>query len=464
MNLPRVVVGGVQSGVGKTSLTLGVAAALVRRGLRVQAFKVGPDYLDPTYLALATGRPCYNLDPWMTGRDYPLALLARAGGAADLCLVEGVMGLYDGADAGSSEGSTADVARLLAAPAVLVTDAHGASRSLAAVVQGFANFPEAPDLGGVVFNRVGSARHAAILRDAMASVGLEHLALGAVGRGALPELRSRHLGLTTADPRELPAATLAALADACEGAIDLDRLVALARAAPELPAAPPAPAPPRVRARLGVARDPAFHFYYPDNLDALAAAGVELVPFSPLADPDLPPGLDGLYLGGGYPEEHAAALGQNVVMREAVRAFAASGRLVYAECGGLMYLARELADREGRRHPMAGVLPIATRMLPRRKALGYAEAETAQEGPWGAAGTRLRGHEFHYSEVEEAGGLPDGWGPAYRLRRRREPAPGAEGYARGNVLASYLHAHFASNPGALAGLLGALARGGTGDG
>ncbi len=456
MTTPRVVIAGVQSGVGKTSLTLGIAAALVRRGLAVQAFKVGPDYLDPTYLAVATGRPCYNLDPWMTGREYPRRLLARAGAGADLCLIEGVMGLYDGADAGSAVGSTADLARLLGAPVVLVADAHGAARSLAAVVKGFAEFPDAPHLGGVVCNRAGSDRHRGILADALGSVGLGHLLLGAVARGAVPELRSRHLGLTTATPRELSAETLGALADACEAALDLDRLLALAQRADPLPVLPEAPAPPRVRARLGIAQDEAFHFYYPDNLDALAAAGVELVPFSPLADRALPPDLDGLYLGGGYPEEHGEALAQNAPLREAVGAFAASGRLVYAECGGLMYLGRELADREGRRYPMAGVLPIATRMLARRRALGYAEAETVAEGPWGPAGTRLRGHEFHYSEVEAKGPGPDGWGPAYRRRRRREAEAAPEGYARGRVLASYLHLHFASNPPALAGFLGAL--------
>jgi cobyrinic acid a,c-diamide synthase len=444
MERPRLVIGGTGSGCGKTSVAVAVAAAFRRRGLSVQTFKAGPDFLDPAWLAAASGRPCYNLDGWMCGEDYVRGLLLRAGGDCDLVLIEGVMGLFDGASSTSIEGSTAELARWLDSPVLLVVNAHGAARSVAAAVAGFAGFEPGVRIGGVIANSCGSERHAGWVSDALRGAGQAPL-MGALPRGAFPSLSSRHLGLA-APP---PGAALDAFARAAEQHLQLDAILALAHAVPPL-VLPEARDPDAQEgpARVGVAQDAAFHFYYPDNLAALETAGATLVRFSPLTNERLPAGLDGLYLGGGYPEEHAAALSANRAMREDVRVFAASGRPVYAECGGLMYLSQGIETTGGERHPMAGVLPVWTRMLTRRKALGYVEATAENDSLFAAAGQTLRGHEFHYSELIPAAGAGADWRPAYRLARRREEARAPEGFQRGRVLASYAHLHFASHPGA----------------
>jgi len=505
---PRLVIAGTASGVGKTSLVLGLARELARRGLRVQTFKVGPDFLDPTWLALASGRTCYNLDGWMTSREYVCELFARAAAGADIALIEGVMGLFDGASPVGLEGSTAEVAAWLDAPVLLVVPARGAGRSLAATVQGFARFEPGIHIAGVIANQGGSARHRAWLAEALGAAGLPPL-VGAVPRGGLPPLPSRHLGLVTADPGNLSPAILDQLADACREHLDVAgilRLSGVARfresvyvvspgrqpgdglsssqdagdpnAIPGLtPGAPrPVPSPPALR--LGVAWDEAFQFYYADNLESLEDRGVEICRFSPLADAGLPPGLDGLYFGGGYPELYAARLAANHTMLCDVRAWAVSGRPLYAECGGLMYLGRALVTRDGARHALAGVLPVETVMLDRLKTLGYVEVSLRADSLWGPAGAVCRGHEFHYSEIASGPPLPQGatnlrsvpggegsarpqgpltpcpspggrgepgWLPAYTVRRLRGEAA-AEGFARGNVLASYVHLHWASRP------------------
>lgn len=448
-----VVIAGAGSGVGKTSIALGVAAALRRRGLRVQPFKVGPDFLDPTYLSRAAGRTCYNLDGWMTRREYVLDLFADVAADADVAIIEGVMGLFDGASATSIEGSTAEIAAWLGAPVVLVVNAHGVARSLAAMVAGFASFEPGVRIAGVIANQAGTSRHGEWLAQSLAAAQLPPL-VGCVPRGALPALASRHLGLVSADAHVLPDEAMAALADAVERHVDLDRLLS---AAPPLAVAgvnapPPAAAAPHLqsasRLRLGLARDEAFHFYYPDNLEMFAARGVEWVEFSPLSDRALPAGLAGLYIGGGYPEVHARRLAANATMLGSVRDFAASGRPIYAECGGLMYLARSIRTLDGELPVLTGVLPIDTAMLPRLRTLGYVEATTVGASLLGAAGCTVRGHEFHYSEVVADDSTAAGFEPAYRAVRRREQggAGTPEGWRRGNVLAGYVHVHFASCP------------------
>jgi cobyrinic acid a,c-diamide synthase len=446
MSCPRLVIAGTSSGVGKTSLTLGLTAALCRRGLKVQTFKVGPDFLDPTWLSLASGRPCLNLDGWMCGPQYVRELFTKVSADADIALIEGVMGLFDGADPASAQGSTAEIARWLDAPVLLVVNAHGMARSLAALVKGFADFDPELHLAGTIANRCGSARHAEWLGEALAAVGLPPLA-GAVLRDSLPSLPSRHLGLVTADRQNLSATALNELADAVELQLDLPRILKLAAKVPPAPVSS-APTIPEINGRpvrIGLAFDEAFHFYYPDNLQALEAAGADLVRFSPLRDPDLPDGLDALYLGGGYPEEHAATLEANQTMRQAVAAFAAAGRPIYGECGGLMYLSEGIELRDGTRHAMAGALPFATRMLATRKRLGYAEVRQLAKGPFGAAGTCLRGHEFHYSEII---GQPSAsnWQPAWQVSYRRAGEPVPEGFTHRRLFASYVHIHFASHP------------------
>ncbi len=430
MERPRVLIAGTCSGVGKTTMTVALLRALARRGQAVRAFKVGPDFLDPTYLAIASGRPCHNLDGWMMGTAYAAALFERASRDADVSVVEGVMGLYDGMSPASLAGSSAEIAKLLAAPVVLIAGAHGMSRSFAAQVRGYVGFEAGVEIAGVIANNTGSARHAEGLAESLRAAGLPPL-IGAIPRGALATLPSRHLGLVTADRGLLGDDLLDALADALERHVDLNAVIALARAAAPLPGGeqPAAPGLYGRRLRLGIACDEAFHFYYADTFAALEQAGFELVRFSPLREGALPEGLHALYLGGGYPEIFAAMLSANESMRRSVGEFAASGRPVYAECGGLMYLSRWIATSDGARHSMCGALPCGTRMLERRRALGYVEAELAEDSLWGASGSVARGHEFHYSELVGDPTGKDGWRRVYRLTRSRSGVRDMEGFS-----------------------------------
>lgn len=459
---PAIVVAGTGSGVGKTSVTIALVASLAKRGLNVQTFKTGPDFLDPTYLSLASGRPCYNLDGWMTGEAYVHALFSRATAGADVAIIEGAMGLFDGADPASSEGSTAEIARWLSVPVLLVIDAGGQARSAAATVKGFTEFEEGMNVAGVIANRCGSDRHAAWLAESLRGASLPPL-FGSIPRGAFPALRSRHLGLTTAEPGTLTAGLLGNFAEAFEKQVSVDAVMtaaagagskALRGAIPVRAEQPSLDVPSsvdrsneRTRTRIGVARDEAFHFYYPDNLGALEAAGGELVDFSPLRDERLPEGLDGLYIGGGYPEEYAALLSANRPMKDAVRRFAEEGRPVYAECGGLMYLSEGVETRDGARHALAGLLPSWTRMRNLKKRLGYVEVALSADTLLGPCGATLRGHEFHYSELIDDPAGRSGWETVYRLTHRRSDGAVPEGYARGRTLASYVHVHFASRRG-----------------
>jgi cobyrinic acid a,c-diamide synthase len=448
IDCPRIVIGGTESGVGKTSLTLALVAALRRRGTRVQTFKVGPDFLDPSYLAVASGRPCYNLDGWMMGRDCVEKLVARTTADADIAVIEGVMGLFDGASHDGLEGSTAEIAAWLRAPVILVADVYGMARSLAPVVKGFAAFERNVKVAGVIANRCGSVRHGIMLAETLQASRLPPLA-AAIPQGALPALPERHLGLVTADARNLPQQSLEALADAFERYSALGEIVNMARSAPFLYVEAPERKGLTGRARLGIAQDAAFHFYYRDVLDELEDRGCTLVPFSPVADRALPGDLDGLYLGGGYPEETAAELAANGPMLASVREFAESGRPVYAECGGLMYLCREMETVDGRRHSMAGILPAATRMHRGLQALAYVDVTLKEDSLWGLAGESVRGHEFHHSSLAANPAGVEGWRSVYRIRTLRVETAVEEGFQKGNILASYAHLHLASRPRAL---------------
>ena len=447
-----LVIAGTASGVGKTSVTLGLLSALRRRGLRVQAFKVGPDFIDPGLHEVASGRASYNLDGWMCGREAVLATVARRAADADVAIVEGVMGCFDGIDGTSDAGSTAQIARWLGAPVVLVVDAGAQSRSAAATVLGFERFDPALNVAAVIVNRVGGDTHARWVSEAIRAA-CRAVPLGAIPRDdswwAMPE---RHLGLLTAADGVLAGERLVRMADTVERAVDLDALLALA---PTWPPTPPdarsTPGNPgrssMPRATIGIARDHAFQFYYAENLDLLREAGAELVEWSPLADGE-PPDVDGLYFGGGYPELDAQHLADNARCRKAVRRFAVDdGRPVYAECGGLMYLAESLEDADGRVHEMVGVLPARVTMRPPRMSLGYLAVTLTAPTPLGPAGTVARGQEFHFSTLSPV--------PASVPRAYSVMAPGgvarAEGYLVGRALLSYVHLHFASNP--------ALARG-----
>jgi cobyrinic acid a,c-diamide synthase len=415
----RLVIAGASSGSGKTTVTCGLARALSARGLRVALFKCGPDYLDPTYHARALGvRRGHNLDGWMMGREAVLATFARVAAGADIAIVEGMMGLFDGASATADTGSTAEIAKWLAAPVLLCVDASAMARSIAAVAHGYATFDPAVKVAGVIANRIGGRGHLDLLQQASPLVV-----------GGLPEQREltfseRHLGLRTAGADS--EARLDGWGRVVADWFDLDAILALARSAPALdvPAEPAKPS--ERRCRIGYALDDAFHFYYEDNLRRLEAAGAELIPFSPIADAQLP-AVEGLYFGGGYPELFAAALCANRTMREAVRAFRGP---IYGECGGLMYLCEAIRTTDGACHEMVGRVRGEAVMAERLRAIGYIEVETRVPTLLGPAGTRFRGHQFRYSEL--AGAAPEN---AF-----------AQAWASGPLLASYVHGHWASCP------------------
>jgi cobyrinic acid a,c-diamide synthase len=430
--IPRLVVAGTSSGAGKTTVATGLIAALAKRGARPAPFKVGPDFIDPSYHALAAGRPGRNLDAFLSGPELIAPLFRHGARGAQVAVIEGVMGLYDGASGRGELASTAHVAKLLRAPVVLVVDAAAMARSVAAIVHGYRTFDPAVDVAGVILNRVGGEAHAALLREALPDVPV----LGALPRDAGLEVPERHLGLVPVAEREPRAReTIDRLAAAIEAHCDLDGLLALARQAPPLagPAwSPDGDGPP---VRIAIARGPAFSFHYEENLELLRGAGAELVPFDPLADEALPD-AQALVLAGGFPEVFGEELSGNARLRDEIAAFAGP---ILAECGGLLYLARELDGR-----PMCGVLDVAAEMTP-RLTLGYREATALADHPVWPQGSRVRGHEFHRSRVTPEGGA---W----------EHGKGREGHVRGLVHASYLHTHWAATPEVAHRLVTAAAR------
>lgn len=436
------LVGAPHSGAGKTTVTLALLAALRRRGLAVQPFKVGPDYIDPSHHRRLCGRPSHNLDTWMVPPEANRSIFARAACTADVAVVEGVMGLFDGVDGRRPAGSSADLAHLLGLPVVLVVDARAMARSAAALVHGFANFDPRVHLAGVIWNRVGSPSHRRILDEALEDKGLPP-SFGAVPREAAAALPERHLGLVTPEDAHLPPDLEARLARLAEDHLDIGALLdATADRCLREQAASPAP-PPRgpCPRRIGVARDAAFCFYYEENLSLLEHGGAELVWFRPAEGDGVPPDLDALYLGGGYPELRAQALGGNEAFRSGARELHARGVPIYAECGGFMALCEGLVDLEGRHHPMAGIFPTLARMRGQRFRLGYREVEV--RGVPSLEGQRARGHEFHYSHTQD---MPAAVPRVYRVRTARGDELPPEGYALGATLGSYVHLHFASNP------------------
>ncbi|WP_256105363.1 cobyrinate a,c-diamide synthase [Streptomyces sp. ODS05-4] len=435
----RLVIAAPSSGAGKTTVATGLMAAFAGRGLAVSPHKVGPDYIDPGYHALATGRPGRNLDAYMCGTGLVAPLFAHGAAGADLAVVEGVMGLYDGAAGQGELASTAQVAKLLRAPVVLVVDASSQSRSVAALVHGFASWDPEVRIGGVILNKVATDRHEHLLREALGGSGVP--VLGVLRRAPAVATPSRHLGLVPVAERQAAAVeAVAAQAEQVRAGCDLEALLALARSAPPLsaPAWSPeaeAPAgPPGARPVVAVAGGAAFTFSYAEHTELLAAAGAEVVPFDPLRDEELPDGTRGLVIGGGFPEVYGAELSANERLRKAVAELAASGAPLAAECAGLLYLARSLDGR-----PMCGVLAADARMT-ERLTLGYRDAVALGDSPLAAAGTRMRGHEFHRTVLEPGAGPEPAWG-------LRQPEPRVEGFTVGGVHASYLHTHWAAVPG-----------------
>lgn len=434
--IPRIVVAGTSSGAGKTTIACGLIGALRARGLSVQGFKVGPDYIDPSYHALASGRPGRNLDAFLSGPELMAPLVRHGGQGADVAVIEGVMGLFDGASGRGELASTGHVSKLLGAPVLLVVDAESMARSAAAIVHGYRTFDPDIEVAGVVFNRVGSDTHEQLLREAVEPLGVP--VVGALRRDERVTAPERHLGLVPAPERVAGTrAALAALTESVERNVDLDAVLRLAHASSAQPGEAWSPEPagaPATGARIAIARGPAFSFHYEENLELLAAAGAELVPFDPLGDEALPPQVGALVLAGGFPEVFGAELEANEPLRTEVARFAVSGRPVLAECGGLLYLCRELDG-----HEMCGAIPARGSMT-RRLTLGYREATAETATPWIEAGERVRGHEFHYSQVE----VDAEERPAWRLASRGGER--SEGYAAGALQASYLHVHWAAHP------------------
>nr|BBH92776.1 cobyrinic acid a,c-diamide synthase [Thermogemmatispora argillosa] len=448
LDLPRLLIAGTASGVGKTLMSCLLIAELRARGWRVQPFKVGPDYLDASHLARAAGRPCYNLDTWLMPPERLQAIFAAACHDADLAIIEGMMGLYDGREAQSDAGSAAEIAQLLKAPVILVLDAWAQARSAAAVVLGFQHFAPQLALIGVMANRVAGAGHARLLREALTSAcGLPLLAaFPALSEAPWPE---RHLGLLPATEQALSPERLDSLLTLFRQSCPLDQVLTLARQAPplvereaqdELTAEAD-----HERVRLALAYDEAFNFYYPDTLDLLRQAGAELVPFSPLRDRQLPADCSGLYLGGGFPEEHAAQLAANEELRQALASLVAAGLPCYAECGGLMYLCRHLRTASGEVYPMLGLIERECIMESGSAALqiGYRLAQAQRENVLLPRGVQVRGHEFHYSRLDRG---PAPAEAAYLLSSPDGQHQQFEGFARGNLLASYVHLSFSGFP------------------
>ncbi|MDO9308584.1 MAG: cobyrinate a,c-diamide synthase [Deltaproteobacteria bacterium] len=446
-----------QSGSGKTTVSLAIMSALKRRGLAVAPFKCGPDFIDPGYHRLVTGRPSINLDAWICPDEFVSGSFLKHSFDADLAVIEGVMGLFDGLGASPFEGSSARIAAITGAPVVLVVNARGMAASAAALVKGFAGFDPCVKVAGVIFNNVGSESHAELLRQVMSQSLPEVAVFGCIPRDECLEIPSRHLGLVTAEDNPLPPEFLERLAELAERYLDLDGLAGLKTNPPHPPICKEGRnslSLPAIegRVRIAVASDAAFCFVYEDNLRLLREAGAEIVTFSPLEDGGLPDGIGGIYLPGGYPELYADRLAANSSMLAAIRNSVAADMPVYAECGGYVYLTEGLEETADRAAvEFVGIFPVRARMLPRRKALGYRQAELLHDTLLGVGGGVCRGHEFHYSET---GVMPDGIGRNYNVSRQ-DVLLGREGFGIRNCLGSYLHLHFGSNPGIAPALVAA---------
>lgn len=448
------VVAGTASGVGKTTTALALMAAFRERGTVVQPFKCGPDFLDTGHHTAICGRASRNLDTWMLDTDANRAIFARACVDADVAIVEGMMGLYDGASGGAEKGSTAEIAKLLCLPVVLVLDAAKSARSIAAVVKGFESFDPELQFAGIVLNGVSSEGHFRMLQDAIRPVTNTPI-LGRIPRDASLAIPERHLGLRTAEEDAAPEERLASFVRAARDYLDLEPLLdcTLSQEDPDdnVSASLKSAAP---QVRFGVARDKAFSFYYADNMELMRECGIEVVEFSPLHDEVLPSDLDGLYLGGGYPELYAEGLSANKKMHAAIRSFAEPGYPIYAECGGMMYLGRSLTAVDGREFEMVGLLPVEFAMTSKLVKFGYVEVELANDCILGRKGQRVRGHSFHYSRMRADESFPAAYVVRYSLSQQTEQ----EGLSSNNILASYIHLHFWGNLGIVLSLRDAALR------
>lgn len=483
LQTPRILLAGTHSGVGKTTLATGIMAALTRKGLPIQAYKVGPDYIDPSYHALATGRPSRNLDRWLLGEQlFPVFEKSSEGQWA---VIEGVMGLFDGMSGTRGFGSSADIAKLLQAPVILVVDAANMSRSVAALVHGFCTFDPELKIAGVILNRVKSSAQEVLLREALGEIKVP--ILGALPKEEAIRLPERHLGLVPSQEKSFREDFWDELNRVISSYIDLEKIreimlssveqeVEIDRVGVEegvnvevregveevrreignlgskkenqrMPGVgqKAATLSKEPKLRLGVAWDEGFSFYYQDALDQAERMGFSIIPFSPLQDSSLPEGLDAVYIGGGFPELHLKRLSQNLSFLESLRAFSDSGKSIYAECGGYMYLGNTITDFEGRTYPMAGLIPVEAEMTRRLQGMGYRKGIFQRDNFLGLAGSTVHGHEFHYSRVRFQAVETTGDSPAFELFKG-ECSMRMDGYAKDQIVASYLHLNFAGHP------------------
>ena len=443
MRIPRIVLAGTHSGVGKTTLATGLMAALKRRRRPVQGYKVGPDYIDPSYHTAATDRPSRNLDRWLLGDHLNSSF--RQSAKYSWAVIEGVMGMFDGMSGTPGYGSTADVAKLLKSPIVLIVDASAMSRSVAALVHGFKTYDPEVSLQGVILNRVKSSAQENILSEALAELGMP--ILGVLPKEISMQLPERHLGLIPVGEGGLLSGYIESLSDFVTEYVDLEKIEMIMQNAPELEETVEtvselgSGSAKRNFFRLGLAWDEAFLFYYRDALDLAERYHAAVIPFSPLHDSSLPESLDGIFLGGGFPELHLPELSANTSFLNSLRNFAAGGKPIYAECGGYMYLGNSIKDFEGREYPLAGLIPMKAEMTKRLQGIGYRRGVFLDDTFLGPRGTEVQGHEFHYSKVTFDSEVP----AAYRLFKG-EQNKRTEGYARDNLFASYLHLNFAGQP------------------
>jgi len=444
VSIPRILIAGAYSGVGKTTISIGLMGALKEKGFQVQAFKVGPDYIDPSYHTAVTGKPCRNLDAWMVSQDGLIEIFERGTRDADVAVIEGVMGLYDGLSGLDETGSTSQIAKFLRCPVILVIDAYGVARTAAALVLGYKNFDKNVHLAGIILNRISSPTHAKWCKEAIETItGIPVVGSLPVNKEiAMPE---RHLGLIPTPERKMISSFFSKLTGCAQDNIDLDKVVQIGRSAEKLPKTANAIYPERnyaKKATIGVAFDEAFNFYYQDNIDLLEAYGARVKFFSPIHDRNFPLDVDGLCLGGGFPEMLPRELEANEDMRRIIKSAAEGGMPIYAECGGLMYLTDSITDFNSNVFRMVGLLDGKT-LMTKKLSLDYTLAEVKCDNPLSKAGNLVKGHEFHFSKISD---IPSDAKFAYIMKKGVGIDGKRDAWIEHNVLASYMHLHFAYNP------------------
>ena len=442
-NLPRILITGTHSGVGKTTITLGLMSVLKERGYNVQGYKVGPDYIDPSHHTAVTGRPSRNLDTWLMSRDVCLELFERSLVQSDIAVIEGVMGLYDGCMDGTEYGSTAHLSKILNTPTILVIDARGMSRSAGAVVLGYKHFDKDIRIRGIILNRIKSERHYVSIKKSIED-NCDIPVLGYLSFNEEIILPERHMGLVPSAEQELSKSAYQKIGNLMSATVDIDRLISIASSVNSLPAFKKTVFVgnnDRFYFRIAVAVDEAFNFYYQDNLDLLESYGVELAYFSPIYDKYLPADIDGLYIGGGFPELYAAMLASNTTMKESIRKAYKNGVVIYGECGGMMYLLEQMVDFKNKTYEMCGILKGMTKMENKRQGLGYVTIQAQHDSLLCNNGDVFRAHEFHWSSLH----VPEGTSYAYTISKCDENKTKADGLFADRVMGSYAHVHFATD-------------------